>query len=175
MTLGLDPRTQGRLLAVMLLFSTLLAGILTGVALTHAFGGDREREIMAERGLFLEGPGFARLPAPGPPPGVGHGPIAMHTFGIGDEFVGLLDLTPVQRAKVDSILTARGPRAEAIFEEMEPRLKALMDSTNAQIREILTPEQREKFDEYRDERRDFLIERFDVRGPMIREKRVIRR
>lgn len=172
MTLGLDPRTQGRLLAVMLLFSTLLAGILTGVALTHVFG-DPEREIMAGRGLFLEGPGFPR--PPGPPPGVGHGPIAMHTFGIGDEFVGLLDLTPLQRGRVDSILTARGPRAEAIFEEMEPRLKALMDSTNAQIREILTPEQREKFDEYRDERRDFLIERFDVRGPMIREKRVIRR
>lgn len=173
MTLGLDPQTQGRLLAIMLLLSTLLAGILSGIALTHVFGDGARHEAMGPPGLFLEGPGLPGFP--GPPHGLAPVPIAMHTFGIGDEFVGLLDLTPVQRARVDSILAARGPRAEAIFNEMEPRLKALMDSTNSQIREILTPEQREKFDEYRDERRDFFIERFDIRGPMIREKRVIRR
>jgi hypothetical protein len=54
----------------------------------------------------------------------------------------------IQRQKADSLLGSMGPR-----------LKALMDSTNADIEALLTDEQRERFHEMQSRRHDVLIRR----------------
>jgi hypothetical protein len=48
---------------------------------------------------------------------------------------------------------------------MGPHLKALMDSTNADIEALLTDEQRERFREMQTRRHDVLIRRRGVPGP----------
>jgi len=64
-----------------------------------------------------------------------------------------LGLTPEQRTRVDEILEARKMHVDAFWNEAGPRLRAIVDSTRAEIREVLTPEQRAEYDRIREERR----------------------
>jgi|GEM_PF-1749912 len=64
-----------------------------------------------------------------------------------------LDLEPAQRVTIDSILQVGRERVDAYWKEWEPGYRALLDSTRIQVREVLTPEQREKYDEIRARRR----------------------
>jgi hypothetical protein len=57
-----------------------------------------------------------------------------------------LGLTPEQRRAVDSLLERSRPRAQAAMAEMVPRLGAIADSLDAELREILTPAQRARLD-----------------------------
>jgi Spy/CpxP family protein refolding chaperone len=65
-----------------------------------------------------------------------------------------LDLSPQQRERVDEILTRRREQADIFWQESGPRLRVLMDSTRAEIRNVLTPEQRAEYDRHRQERKE---------------------
>ncbi len=64
-----------------------------------------------------------------------------------------LDLNSAQRASFDTILEARRKQMRQLFDPIRPKMDSLMaldkvmrDSTHEQLRLLLTPEQREKFD-----------------------------
>jgi Spy/CpxP family protein refolding chaperone len=57
-----------------------------------------------------------------------------------------LNLTDDQKTKVQPIIDQAKPQMKAIHEEAMQKMHALMESTGAQIRPLLTPEQQVKFD-----------------------------
>jgi hypothetical protein len=57
-----------------------------------------------------------------------------------------MDLSPAQRAVIDSLLDRERPRNEAIMQRVLPDLRAEADSLRAAIRTVLTPEQQRAFD-----------------------------
>ena len=57
-----------------------------------------------------------------------------------------LELSQEQRAEIERVLDRHRPRVEAIWDSCKPRMSAHIDSTNAEIRALLTPEQRDTFD-----------------------------
>lgn len=57
-----------------------------------------------------------------------------------------LNLTDDQKAKVQPIIDQTKPQLEAIHQEAMQKMQALMESTGAQIRPLLTPDQQQKFD-----------------------------
>lgn len=72
----------------------------------------------------------------------------------------LLELTPEQRHQFQSITESSRPDFEKLFEEnrklLEPNQKKfaeLQEQTRSKIRGILTEEQRKKYDEYNERRR----------------------
>ena len=85
----------------------------------------------------------------GPPPGPRHehGPGPKHHMENPFEHLSeSLSLTPEQKAKVQPIIDQTKPQLAAIHQEAMDKMKALMESTGAQIRPLLTPPQQEKFD-----------------------------
>lgn len=57
-----------------------------------------------------------------------------------------LNLTDDQKAKVQPIIDQTKPQLAAIHKEAMEKMHALMESTGAQIRPLLTPEQQQKYD-----------------------------
>jgi len=72
-----------------------------------------------------------------------------------------LDLTADQRSQIDTVLSARRGRLEALRQDVNARFEAEQRSLSDEIRKVLTPEQREKFDQ----REKDLRGRFGRRGP----------
>lgn len=64
-----------------------------------------------------------------------------------------LDLTAEQRTQVDAIMERRKGEVDAFWSEHGPQLRAIMDSARAEIRLVLTPEQRALEEQFRAERR----------------------
>lgn len=64
-----------------------------------------------------------------------------------------VNLTPEQRAAIDSILQDGRERIDAYWKETEPGYRALVDSTRARVRSVMTPEQLTEYDRLRAERR----------------------
>jgi len=64
-----------------------------------------------------------------------------------------LQLTPEQQAEVDVIMERRSQEVRAFWNEHGPQLRAIMDSARADVRELLTPEQRELEERFFAERR----------------------
>lgn len=67
-----------------------------------------------------------------------------------------LDLTPAQRASVDSLMDQKRTQIVALYRPVKPQLDSLAlasrvisDSTHAQINRLLNPEQRVKMDKMR--------------------------
>lgn len=67
---------------------------------------------------------------------------------LADRLASELSLSDEQKEGVADILEARRQRAAEAMEQMGPFLKAQLDSMNAEIRALLTPEQQERFDEF---------------------------
>ena len=68
-----------------------------------------------------------------------------------------LNLTAVQRAQVDSIMTRRRTQMRELFKPLRPQIdsiqkigKVISDSTHEQLKRVLTPEQGKKLDEMRE-------------------------
>jgi Spy/CpxP family protein refolding chaperone len=57
-------------------------------------------------------------------------------------FLDQLGLTPDQRRAADAILERRHKQVDAFWKQNGPELRAIVDSTRAEIRAILTPVQR---------------------------------
>jgi Spy/CpxP family protein refolding chaperone len=71
---------------------------------------------------------------------------------IGTSTGGVLDslgLAPEQRRRVDAALERGRPRIEAAMRDVLPRLRAVSDSIDAEVRAILTAEQRARLDALR--------------------------
>jgi Spy/CpxP family protein refolding chaperone len=69
-----------------------------------------------------------------------------------------LDLTAAQRAAFDTILENRQTQMRQLFAPIQPQMDSLMalgkvvrDSTHEQLRRVLTPEQRARFDKMHEE------------------------
>lgn len=64
-----------------------------------------------------------------------------------------VELTAEQRASIDAILDRRREQTDSVWSEARPTLRVIMDTTRAEIRAVLTPEQRETYDRLRRERK----------------------
>jgi Spy/CpxP family protein refolding chaperone len=64
-----------------------------------------------------------------------------------------LELTPDQRVQVDAILERRRQEMEQFWNVHRPTLRAIADSARAELRAVLTPEQRAVEEQYMEERR----------------------
>src|ERR1700682_565732 len=76
-----------------------------------------------------------------------HGPGPHHEMANPfDHLSKELNLTDDQKAKVQPIIDQTKPQLAAIHKEAMEKMHALMESTGAQIRPLLTPPQQQKFD-----------------------------
>ena len=57
-----------------------------------------------------------------------------------------LDLTDDQEKKIEAIIARRHERMNAIWAQARPRVHAEIEATNNEIAQVLTPEQRVKFE-----------------------------
>ena len=58
-----------------------------------------------------------------------------------------LGLTDEQREQISEIFESSRPRADSVLQELMPHLRQINDSIQAEIRDVLTPEQVEMLDE----------------------------
>ena len=79
----------------------------------------------------------------------------LKTFVVADmsRVLDRLELTTQQRAQADSILLRRAPTTERMMLDVADRLRGLSDSVDAELRAILTPQQRARLDSLRGERK----------------------
>jgi hypothetical protein len=112
-----------RSIAILSVIGLFVIGILIGSLGTHLYYAHR-------------------LLKPDGPPGEG-GRIFM------DRLLTRLDLTPDQRREIETILDESHARAEEFRRTMAPEVRALMDETHERLMAVLTPEQREIFEEMR--------------------------
>jgi hypothetical protein len=68
-------------------------------------------------------------------------------------FARELGLDSVQRMRVDSVFARRRVQIDSFWKGPGRSLRAIMDSTREEVRSVLTPEQRERFDKRRMEGR----------------------
>lgn len=64
-----------------------------------------------------------------------------------------LELTAQQRGKADSVLQRRAPTTERMMLDVAERLRGLSDSVDAELRAILTAQQRVRLDSLRSDRK----------------------
>ena len=121
--------TSPRLVAALLIAGALVAGVVLGVA------GDRAWMHWHR-----------------------NSPRAPHLDRLVEHLDRTLDLTPQQRESVKQIIDRHRQRIEAISASVRPQMRQEIDSTNAEIEKILTPEQRTKF-------RDMQQRHINRRGP----------
>ncbi|WP_420128623.1 hypothetical protein [Longimicrobium sp.] len=62
-----------------------------------------------------------------------------------------LDLSPEQRTRIDGIMARRRERTDSLWKTDGTRIRAAVDSTRAEIRAVLTPQQALEYDRLRDE------------------------
>jgi hypothetical protein len=119
-----DPSPRRlHLWTALVLVAVFAAGVATGAGLARAFRP--------------HGPG----PAGPRPPGDGLPP-----------FVAELGLSPDQLARARAIAERHRAEIEAVVQETFPRVRAIQDQVDQEIRAILTPEQARRFDELRSRR-----------------------
>jgi len=64
-----------------------------------------------------------------------------------ERFNSKLNLTPEQKSQVSAILQTSREKIKALQTDIHPKFEEIRNSTNAEIRKILTPDQQKKFDE----------------------------
>lgn len=122
MTEAIESLGRVRLQGIALLLIAFLAGGVAG------FAGGR---ITAHR--FPVRPGF------------GVRTTISRTRGL-PPFFDRLGLSADQRAKITAILQRERPRTDSILRTSLPALRAIAESAHAEIRDVLTPAQREQLD-----------------------------
>lgn len=65
-----------------------------------------------------------------------------------------LGLNEPQRTKVDEIMRTMGAESRKLFDPIRPQVEALREESRKQIREVLSDEQKVKYDEWRAERQN---------------------
>ena len=118
------------LVAATIIVMSLLTGVIAGIAV--------DRRVLLPNRLW--GPG---------------GPVVFGRFGAHRQVMvpGRLErelgLSPTQTAAVDSITRHRMAQRDSLMAHTFPVMRALLDSTRIDIERVLTPEQREKFEQLR--------------------------
>jgi Spy/CpxP family protein refolding chaperone len=118
----LSPR-RTRLAGIALLVATFAAGMLAGAAFDRVLDA-REAEPEALREHRGRGPHM---------------------------IIDALDLTPEQRVRVDSVMARGRALTDSLWRQDGARIRAAVDSTRAEIRALLTPEQAAEYDRLRAE------------------------
>ncbi len=124
-------RTPSRWVIATILVAHTLAGVAGGMALEH-YILHRHRPMFfgLERGGRMGMGGSDTLAA-----------RQEMQHRMADHLARELDLDAAQRSRLDSMMPAQAARFEALRREMEPRLRALLDSSSVQIEAILRPDQ----------------------------------
>ncbi len=122
--ISLSSRTK----AVLLGLGIFLLGIVVGATI--------ERWVLIRRGMPHFMPPYADRPFPGRPVG----DRLVHRFIRG------LDLTEDQQQEIRRILDESREGAHNIQRAVRGKMDTLSNDTRSKIREVLTPEQKEKFD-----------------------------
>ena len=81
-----------------------------------------------------------------------------------DRMFALLDLTPEQRAAVDSLMVVQQERVRELTQRIQPRFQAITRETQQQVHRVLTPEQRAHLRTLQQER-NRLMNRGEIRSP----------
>lgn len=113
-----NPR-KIRLLSALLLVATFAAGAVTGAGILRFLG-----------------------PPPGPPH---HGPGAPPMFA--PLPLEELELSADQKTKIRAILERHRPELEAILQESFPKVRAVNDKVEKEVRDVLSEEQQKELDE----------------------------
>ena len=106
-------------------WNQIFISLIIGLALGTAFGQWRSRENFHHRWK--------------------KGPEAMRQHMV-EKFSKELHLNSEQKKQVAAIFEAKHPQMVELQKEMKPKLDALRNSTQAEVRKILTPEQEKKLD-----------------------------
>jgi Spy/CpxP family protein refolding chaperone len=120
---------RSRWIAIAVMSATFLAGAMAGAATLRLLAEDRPAEPRRDRP-------DGRRAEPGERPSI----------------FDRIGLTPEQKAAVDSVIEKRNRDLSAFWTENGPLLRAIADSTRAEIDRLLTPEQRQKLEEFRQRR-----------------------
>lgn len=135
MTAGPSFTRRPRLIGIVLLVATFVAGAFSGAALERRAGAKAHQ---------------AEPQAKAQPAERGRGGGRPHDHS---SLIDQIDLTAEQRARIDSILQIGREKLDAFWKETGPGYRALVDSTRAQVRAVMNPEQRARYDELRAARR----------------------
>lgn len=73
-----------------------------------------------------------------------------------EELKRRLDLTADQQRQLDTILAETHRETQALWQEVRPRVVAMIEQGQNRIAQILTPKQRQEFEVYRRERAEHL-------------------
>lgn len=131
--------------------------MMTGKRIRARFGG---KAALAVAGVFLAGLFAGLAVARWSSPAADPAPIAA---GITTS-LDALDLTPEQSQQIERILAGSQARTDRALEEVLPRLRAVVDSVDGEIRAVLTEDQRVRFEELRRHR---VVRRRVMRGDSI--------
>ncbi len=136
---GAARRTPSRWVIATILVAHTLAGVAGGMALEHYI-------LHRHRPMFL---GLDRRGGMGM---AGADSLAVRQqmqSRMADHLARELDLDATQRGRLDSMMPGQAARFEALRREMDPRLRALLDSSSVEIEAILRPDQVDRWREIR--------------------------
>ncbi|MFC1660786.1 hypothetical protein ACFL3S_04855 [Gemmatimonadota bacterium] len=151
--------SEKKMAAAALLVSVFVAGALAGFAV---FRFSEARSPAQPRGGKPPGGPPGMMMRPMMTPGDSGSPfVGMAPMWITDRLSERLGLTDDQREKIQEIMDGRRSHASRVLDDLGPVLQAQLDSMQADIRDVLTPEQRERFDEFQREGRDVFRRRSD--------------
>ena len=121
------------ILATLVLFGT---GVVTGGLLVHLTSVTSGKEKRVKQAF-----------APNPLPKELRGPVHEQRFEYIGRLTKQLELAPEQAGKIEKILQSSQARTKAVWDTIQPKLNEELRKTREQIHEVLTPEQRKKYDE----------------------------
>jgi len=129
-----------------------IAGIVTGATLVRVAQGGRARWMQRPPVEHRGQPNPAHLTNPNLP-GDPRGPNSPNPAPglLSREFIQILErqlqLTPEQRERIGKIMADGQERVRELRARIDPELRKEMQQTREQIRSVLTPEQRQQFEQ----------------------------
>lgn len=145
MKLKFAARTQAIALLALVATSGALAGVVGDRLLSERSAPLAPASVRDDAG---SAPGPATDETGGPPGRFEARPMPRY----GQRIARSLDLSASQRAAIDSIVAQEQLRVRELTAEVQPRFRAIADDTRQRIEAVLTPEQRDRLGELRDER-----------------------
>ena len=131
-----DLARRARARGAAVLFVTFVSGVLAGAAIMHV-----------ARLAPSAKPAVATSAAPPPPERVIEN-MKMARTGV-PVLYETLNLTPAQRFAIARIMEVNRPKTDSLLRETWPKLRALLDSIQLQVEQVLTPEQRARLADLR--------------------------
>jgi Spy/CpxP family protein refolding chaperone len=140
-------RAGGKVLAIVAFATVAIAGVLSGAALDryvlYLWGrpGPERGEFRPDRRGGGGRGAFGEIGRGLPPPEVN------------SRLMRELDLSPAQRAEIDSLLDRQAAKLREVRERVRPEIDSLVAETEREMSARFTPEQRKRYDSLRKEMR----------------------